>query len=245
MINPFLAKGGGVGFPTSFTSWARFKANDQSEGNGVLVTQLTDLSGNGRHATQANSSRHCSMRTGVVNNKKAFDFTPDVLAPFYELPSMSAFSQGEIFYILKCDTNDNPDGFTSGLSQCGSSTENSHYEYGADTIYEHFGLSARVNFTTPVFNTAAYHCYNCNVNLTTFRAYQNNVSRANITLSSVPTTKSFTPSPIIGGNQGGSYATQFNGRMAEIVICSTILTTAQRFDLHSYFNYEYGLTMTP
>ena len=232
-----------MSFPSSFSPWARFKANEQAQGNGVDVTQLTDLSGNSRHGTQSDSARLAVMRTNAANGRKVFDFTAS--APFYELPSMAAFSQGEIFYILKCDTNDNPDGFTSGLAQFGSSTENSHYEYGADTVYEHFGLSARVNFTTPAFNTAVYHCYNVNINSTTFRAYQNNVSRANITLSGVPTTKSFNSAPIIGGNRGGTYSSQFNGRLAEIVICSTILTTAQRFDLHSYFNYEYALTMTP
>ncbi len=243
LVNAFFAKGGGVGFPSSFSAWARFKANDQSEGNGSNVAQLTDQSGNARHGTQSDSAKLAIMRTNVVNGKKVFDFTAS--APFYELPDMSGFTQGEIFYILKCDLNDNTDGFSSGLGQFGTDTQNSHYEYNDGSVYEHFGLSARVNFTDSAFNTAVYHCYNVNVNATTLKAFQNNVSRASITLSGVPTTKAFNSAPIIGGNRGGTYLSNFNGRFAEIVICSTILTTQQRFDLHSYFNYEYGLSMTP
>ncbi len=234
MIQPYRYAVISSGFPSLAGLWARYKAELQAGADASAVTSLLDQSGNSRNsvATGANAVK----RTGILNGKAIWDFTTN-LANF-TLPSMAAMTECEIFYITKPDASGGA-GVGSQLHGMGNDGgQNSHIPYsdGAN-IYDDAFQSSRYNFAHS-FTFTNYYCYNIQAKSGTnnFIHRLNNVAKRTTTAGTLV----FRSAPYVGRHLVGN---NYQGRIAEIVICSTVLTSPERTNLNAYFNAEYGLSI--
>jgi hypothetical protein len=224
--------------PAGLSIWARYKASSQiAVGDGNAVTQLDDISGNARHATQGTSSRRAILRTaasGLVGNTVAYDFQGDNTNPHqYALPSMTALTQGEIFFWVIKDDDDATN--ARRLHQIGSATD-FYYVYLDHGIYDGFGSTVRKTAGDPTPSVTVWHNYSVRSKASDWECYINNSS----IFSTATNTVGFPASPQIGGYVAGTTSTRLcKGKIAEVVILSTATDAAGRADIHTYFLNEY------
>jgi hypothetical protein len=219
MIQPYRYAVISAGFPTLAGLWARYKAELQAGADNSAVTSLLDQSGNARNSVS--TAANAVKRTGILNGKAIWDFTTNVAN--YTLPSMAALTGGA--------------GVGSQLHGMGTSGLNPHIPFSDGiNIYDDAFQSSRYNFAHS-FSFTNYYCYNVQAKSGTnnFIHRLNNVAKRTVTATPL-----FPTTPFIGRcNVGNNYA----GRVAEIVICSTVLNSTERTNINAYFNAEYGLSI--
>jgi hypothetical protein len=206
---------------------------------GTNTAQWDDISGNGRHATQSNSSFRPSIVTNALNGRQVrrFDGTNDALdsADWYA-QDITAVIVGkttsittEQYFVSKFNSANGNREHLFGLTATNRSRilKNSSGTLGADNQF--FDSSASVG--------------------TDFRvlSFLKNGTAALLSINGAVENGSFATSAVfdgiaawrIGGTENGSNF--LNGDIAEILVFPTALSTADRQKVEQYLAFKYGI----
>jgi hypothetical protein len=227
--------GGGAEFPELTNLVLRLKAEMESLADNDPVATATDQSGEGNDFTAAGAARP-TFKAGIVNDKAVyrFDGTNDVLTgPDFA----SGFTAGEVFVVVKIDTDPPGGNEQTGLWDFASNTANAaHFPFTDGTIYDDWGSSDRKTTANPASALTDFRLYNVR---SANNAWSNHLDGTQLH-SDTSHTVGFAATPLIGQ----SPATFFlDGDIAEFVMCSSVQSAPERADLHAYFEAEYGLTI--
>lgn len=200
------------------TVWAHYAMRlETGYVTGDPIVQLTDHSGNGRHAIQTVPSRRASYKAVDANGLPAGEFDA-ANVQFYQCPSMSALAQASILVLLR--SRNYPPTFQSetGFFRAGSLALNSHYSWTDSNIYVSFGSTNRLAIAPAAHGG----------NLTQWRAFGGRNDGSNqqyfMDASSIATGSAATFGFPTDVRMGGSDAYYFDGWIAEIVIWSNALS---------------------
>lgn len=211
--------------PLSLSPVAWFKAESLGLADGTRVSSWTDLSGNGRHATQAAGSQQPELKTGIIGGKAVVRFVstrPDILktAAFARNQQHSAF----VVCLWRDVTNCVVDGLTSFTA---------FYKRASATTFE---LYAGTSLTTSASTPATKH-----VHYLKFAGASSLVRVDGTQVASGNAGSTNASGLAIGGAGGGTeYA---NVDVAEILLFNGVLSDANRNAVEAYLGSEYGITV--
>ena len=214
--------------------WLRAK----TIGGGTLAA-WPDVSGNGRHATQATGGSQPLWVGGVTPRGGPvvrFDGVDDYLV----LPDFaSGFTSGEIFIVIKITNDPAGSGGTSAIWGMGTSVNYTHFPFTDGNIYDAWGSNVRKTVGDPALSLSS-----------TFRLY--NVSSANNDwtarldgsqiFNTTSNTVAFRSAPELGSDFDGSSRIYLSGDIAEVFMYRVIPTPGDRARLNQYAAAEHGLT---
>ena len=192
------------------------------------VSQWTDKSGNGYHATQATGGLQPLYTTNSINGLATLTFNDDYL----RMGAVSAGNNVSFFFVLKPTTTT-----PVGIVDTGPNVANIFRNYNTGN-FEWHGNAPDIPMNLANTN-AVLLSYLCS--LAPSRAvdyYKNNSFIGNYTNAS--TTAMAWGSPVFGAiNLGG--AGYYAGLFAEVIIYSRTLTATEAGQIHSYLNRLYNL----
>lgn len=202
-----------------------FAARFQALANDASVEQLSDESGNDRHATQAVAGNRATFKENVVNGQPSFRFTG---SQWYNLATfMSGWTEGEIFVVVKLAADPPAASAKSGLMEFGNNLNVSHYPWTDGTLYSDWGSATRHNCGNPTPSLAA--CALINI---VSRAGEWTI-RINGTqlYTTASNTVQWSSTPAIGRETSGFGDVYFDGDLFEAVGYSTARTSGERADI--------------
>lgn len=220
--------------------WVWYKADAVSGvADGGTVETWVDSSGNGNDATQVNSNQRPTWHEGVANGLPAvrFDGDNDQL----DLPNglMADAEAGEIFAVLKIDTNP-PSGDWGGIWRFGTSSQDDEWVavadghgrlgWGSDTRYDVGVPSTSVTVPHILNVSSATDDWVCRVNA----AVQHSESSNTVAFLADQNYK-------IGSSILAAW--QFDGDFYEIIIYQRVLTSSERALVHAYLSAKWGVTI--
>lgn len=202
-----------------------FAARFQALANDASVTQLSDESGNDRHATQSDPSKRATFKENIANGQPAFYFTG---SQWYDLATfMSGWTEGEIFLVVKLAADPPATSAKSGLLEMGNDLNVSHYPFTDGTIYSDWGSSARKNCGNPTPSLASVALINIisksgewTINLNGVQLY-----------TTASNTVAWSATPAIGRETSGFGNVFLDGWLFEGVLYSTVRSSGQRADI--------------
>ena len=174
---------------------------------------------------------------GLVGNTKALEFagTNDSVKQFFTLPNMSSLTQGEMMIWMKRNTGSS----YNRIHRIGTASDG-YYPYSGLGVYDAFGTTSRKDgiFSASIPPTNIWHSYDVYSASSNWGMRLNDGGIGNYSTGS--NTVGFNSSPRLGADyDGSSYASSFLGHMAEVVITSSVLSSAQRTAVYDYFLEEY------
>ena len=191
--------------------------------DGDAIYQANDKSGNNRHITQSTSGARPAYKTNVQNGLSIARF--DGSSDFFSVPNfLTALSIGEVFIVVKIDTDPPANAAQTGLWKIGSDTVATHFPYTDSGVYDDFGSTVRKTSGNP---TAA---------LTTPRTYHV-ISKSSLWTSWVNETQhyttatntvEFTIAGTIGKSSDAGNSYFLDGDIAEIVLYGAELSSADK-----------------
>lgn len=209
---------------------------------GGSIYQVNDQSGNGNHATQTSASLRPTWRASDGPNSKPcaeFDGTSDFL---YVPNVLSALTAGEIFIVIKVDSDTNADTTKTGIWRFGTDSQRDHHRWTSDSkIYQGFGSTARKDTgTSPAAPAlASWHLYNVVSTDDEFTTRVNGTQNFTTGTNEV----GFSTVPIIGaGEQAASYV-YLSGKIARVFMFNKKLSTAELAYVKAGIRSLYGLTI--
>lgn len=196
------------------------------------VTTWPDSSGKGRDATQSVGGNKPAYKVNIVNGKPVVRFNGS--SNFMNLPDfLTGFSAGEIFLVIKLN-NDPPTVGSGGLWEFGSAAQASHYPFTDGVIYDAFGTDTRKTTVNPTPTLAAWRLYNVS---SASGAWTSRLDTTQL-FTTATNTVAWTTAP-----KFGTSSTFFtDGDIAEILIYSSILSSADRSSLSSFLSSKYALS---
>lgn len=196
------------------------------------VATWPDSSGKGRDATQSVAGNKPIYKVNIQNGKPVVRFNGS--SNFMNLPDfLTGFSAGEICLVIKLN-NDPPTAGSGGLWEFGSDTLASHYCFTDGTIYDAFGTNARKTTVNPTPTLAAWRLYNVS---SASAAWTSRLDTTQL-FTTATNTVAWTTAPKFGGS--GTFFT--DGDIAEIVLYSSVLGSADRTSLQNYLRDKYALS---
>ena len=236
-------------------------SNNSTLSDGNAVATWTDLSGNGRNATQATGANRPLFKTGIVNGKPVvrFDGTNDLLSSSWVAAKLSA---GTIILVFSStDTvgsmlTQDPSGWNNLDTLIGIGTQNVVVATNGRLAFETHGpVTDEKNGTqsSTAVNDGAFYIGVALISGTTYNIFLNgtlNTSESGKSQSGLFGANG-SQSVIIGGRPTANF---FLGDIAEIIVYNRALTTAERRNLTGRTLNEYivsatspalGRTMTP
>ena len=187
--------------------------------NGVDPAQWTDMSGNGRHATQATGGNQPSIQTNVLNGRQVrrFDGTNDGMTGTMTLSQ--SFTVVTVYKVTSTATTQSV--FHGGNSSCGVSGGVGFFLFAGAVISAAGNTSFNIN--THIFNGVSSSIFSDGVSLVSGDANTGGVANFSI------------------GYRSGSNDEYVAGDIAEIIVFTTALTTAQREQVEDYLNNKYEI----
>lgn len=197
-------------------------ARFMSLANDASVAQLTDESGNDRHATQASGALRAVFKTNVANGQPAFRFTG---SQWYALPNfMTGFTEGEFFVVMRSAADGAASSATSGLGEFGASIDVSHIPFTDRRILTEWGSTVRKDAGIPAGSRT-------NVTLLNFISksgeYTVNVDGA-AQYTTASNTVGFPSAPFIGKDTSGFGDIFFDGWWFELIFFPVVRTSPER-----------------
>jgi len=184
--------------------------------------------------TQSTAGARPLLKLAQVNALPAIEF--DAVDDMFDWPSLNSLTAGEIFIILAIDV-DPPTAAKSALWRMGTTAGATHYPFEDANIYDEFGTNSRKDTTAPAADLTAFHLYNVRSAADAWSSHINGTQH----FATATNTVSFNATPKIG-NAGSPAATTFlDGRIAEILLYSRVLETAERAAIMNYLDTRYGL----
>jgi hypothetical protein len=222
-------------FPADLPWFTAYEAwRDDETVDGDPVATVADQSGNDRDATQITSGNRPIFvkndSSDVLNNRAFYNFEDTVR--FFDLPDMSALTQGESFYVVK--SNSESIDSVSGLHHTGSDAENSHYPYSGGTVYDTYGSNGRKSFD-PVADLSLWHVANF---LSKSGEWYYNYLNGDVSWNygTASNAVSFTSTP----RWGKSFGVGYLGRSAAAYHFTRKLTSDERAVLLAYISNVFG-----
>lgn len=203
----------------------------------TAMTQWTDLSGNGNHATAAGTNKPKWRSSTGRSSGAAVEFTAtgptDSAAGYFTLPTILAGATSvEILAEVKASGSSNE----SGLWFLNDSGDVPFYPFSDGKIYETFGTTLRKNSITPTMSIASWRRYGI------WSAADDWVSRLDGTTQHT-VSGAFSNTVSVGASAtrwlgrdavSGSPFRGFRGSMSCVVLYSRKLTTTERSDLEAW-----------
>lgn len=205
--------------------------------NGASIYQWSDVSGNNRHATQTTSGNRPTIDTSVTH--LGFSTTRHgglASAKWFDLPSMSGLTEGEVFIVVRVDTDPQPGGSegNTGLWRIGTSGQATHFPYTDSNIYDDAGSNGRRTVGNPTPSLSSQmRVYSVRSKTNDYAVYLDNsgpntdIHGDACLLSSGTNTVGFNAAPHLGASD---IATTYflKGNIAGFAACTPVLTTAER-----------------
>lgn len=200
--------------------------------NGSSVSEWRDKSGNGRHATQATSGNQPTYTTNTLNGKPVVTFGTGG-AKSLVLPNISIASAPTSVFLVLNDTK-NTGHEVAFVVNGGSGTLLSilltnHPNTNKWGTYTNTDVEANGSIGS------SYVIASVQNDGTNFFFYKDGTSDGSPTYSS---NNAFSSS-YLGSDQYGSY---FGGNIAEVVFCTSNLSTQDRQNVEGYLARKWGLT---
>lgn len=155
IINPYryAAPAG----PTLPTPWLRYRADDVALADGAAIghANIVDASGNGRVPTASSSPAAVLRHAFTPDGHHVFEFI-GAGGRHYSLPSMSAFTEAEAWFVYKATANNINAGAPHNWDAGNSTAAHWPFTSGAN-LYDHFFSTGRYNTLTPAVNLASWH----------------------------------------------------------------------------------------
>lgn len=222
--------------PLSLSPAAWYDADRQTEAADADVQTFVDRSGNGFDLTQATLANRPLIRHLALNRRKVleFDGVNDQLTQAGGL--LNGATAGSFFIVAKTDADPAVVGSDGGhVNDFSSSTSSSHHPYSDGVVYESFGSTVRKTVGNPTDSLAAWHRYSAHSAANDFRVYLNGAS----IFSTATNTVGFgTMTRQLGWQLGGGY---WKGLVAELLLFSRVLSTAEREQVDRYLAIRWGL----
>lgn len=164
----------------------------------------------------------------------------------YDLPDLSALTQGEVFAVLASQYGAAPGPGGSerytGLWHMGADLGNVHYPYPDGNAYDSFGSTVRKTYlqVSPAHAFTEAHVYNVSSAPGAYTARYN----ASVMHATASNTVGFASAPTFGAYFSASGLYGFNGRLAYLVVCSAVQSPAARAKMLGYLSTRFG-TPTP
>ncbi|MFN7013110.1 MAG: G8 domain-containing protein, partial [Bacteroidia bacterium] len=246
-INTYAQTGpGGVGSSSINKIW--YDAYQLNLSNGSSVSTLTDFSGNGNNASQANSSRRPTFLTNQVNGQSVLSF--DGSNDFLETGSISDLETNNLtwFAIGKTSVVHTGviirNGYSSGAGT-GSEQMWGTYVHSATGQY---ASHVRRNNSAIIGGNIGFNT-SFNLFSSVWDGSSSNFSRYfNGTLIGSSTLANAVPSGHLRTRIGSDSRTSpeffFNGQIAEVIVYTSVLNSSQRIIVENYLGNKYGLTFS-
>lgn len=198
------------------------------------VATWSDSSGNANDATQASAPNRPIYKTGIVNSLPVvrFDGAADVL----ELGNLSALTEGEVFIVIKIDTDPPGSSAASGLWNLGTDTLDTHYPFTDGVIYDHFGTTARKTTVNPTPDlSSAFRIYNV---WSAASDWASNLDGSSLHTTATNTV-GFSSAARLGTDDGA--AVSLDGDVAEFILYDNKISGGDRASVVSYLQDKYAL----
>ena len=198
------------------------------------ITSWTDLTGNGFHLVQSNSDYRPTYKTNTINGKPSVRFGTNkwFVIPSGVFTDLTAIS---VIVVVKID-NDPPGNVADGglwhMSGDGGGNRNTHWPYTDGTIYDSFGVTARVTVGNPATTLAQWNSYIVTVGGGTANYYLNNSS-----IQSASRTYGVGATLYLGRTFDGY---SLAGNIAEFALFNTAISESQRNYWHGLMDDKYA-----
>lgn len=192
------------------------------------VQTWADKSGNSYTATQATAGIRPSVATAAQNGKDAILFDA---GEGFSLPDLfTGLSAGTALIVAK-NFNDPPDIGGGSKLDAGNFGGTSHHPFSDGVIYDGFGSNVRKTVGNPTPSLASWHIQEMLSAASDYRFYLS----GSLLFSTATNTVAWTTTPAI--------STNFVGHIAEIIICSTALSDADRLLAETYLATKWSITL--
>ena len=188
--------------------------------NGVDPAQWTDMSGNGRHAIQNTGANQPAIVTNVLNGRQVrrFDGTNDGMTG-----TMTLSQPFTIITVAKHDVTGSTQSVFHGANCSLGIQGGVGFFLYAGAVISSAGSNTNFNINTHIFNGTSSAIFSDEVSLVSGNA--NTAGVANFSI----------------GFRSGSNDEFVDGDIAEIIVFSAALTTAQREQVEAYLNNKYSI----
>lgn len=217
--------------------FTRYKASLEGLADNDPVVQLTDQSGNARHATQATSGKRAAYKASIVNSKGVYRFdavtTPD--RDYYSMPNAyTGLTAATIYFVVKRTNATSPNVDESGLCNLGTSGQGNHFTYTDGNLYLDIGSTVRKSLGSPVLSLAtAFRVFTVTTASADWKCWIDRTSQFTTTSNTV----GFPSSPTLGA----WFTTYFlGGDLADFAIYNSAHDATARAAVWDYFASEYG-----
>lgn len=232
MVNQLIgfAAGGDVAFPAISNLYARYKFDATNTTGGSAIDQANDLSGNARHITQGTAGAKPTLSSAAFNGQDCADFDGGDF-----LSRTQALSQPyHIFIVFIADTWTAGDAVFAGRDSAVDPTDIRISQSGTSPQIKQIGSGTGNTVSPTLGNRTLLQSFWSGAS--SFQAI-NNDSSATGTNAGTDSTTHF-----IAGAHGLGAGGGFDGKIAEIVICSAEKTGSDLAALKAYFAamYAYG-----
>ena len=207
------------------------------------LTTWEDSHTNNIDLTQATTTAKPKYRTNVVNGKPAVVFDPTVTGRFLAPTTacVGAFTEGEIFAIVKITTEPPASATWTGLWQWGGTGERMHFPWNGDSvIYDNFGSTFRKTVGNPTPALTSWRLYNTSSKTSEWIARIDGTS----IFSTASNATAWSGNEFLGKSlQASATDYWFNGTIAEVLIYSAVLSSTLRDEVEAYLADKYALTI--
>lgn len=209
------------------------------------VSSWTDLSGNGRHATQSTAAARPTWRSEAhalaIGGRPVLDC--DGADDYLDMPTgvFDALTAADIYVVCRLDADPPPGADQSGpvFEAKDTSIAIDAYPWFADGIvYSALGSTTRQTTVNATLSLATAHVYNVSTAANDWRMRLSGDQRWRL------------PTNVVGWGTGeipqlgrGRFSFYFDGQIAEVIVYSRVLTRAERSRLHQYVTSRYGISI--
>lgn len=141
----------------------------------------------------------------------------------YDFPSMAAFTEGEMFAVVKVASDPPGSDLASGCWRFGGTPNTAHYPYTDGVVYLDFGSDRKDGLAVnPAQSLAVAHVHNA------WSATNNWAVALNgsVLMSTASSSVTFPTNPRMGGNS--NMTAVYSGKLAHLVLCSAVQTPEAR-----------------
>jgi hypothetical protein len=210
------------------------EASRESASDNDLITTWNDASGNARHGTNGGGGARPTYKTNIINGRAVMRFNGSTT--LFALPNfLTGFTAGELFAVLKIDTDPPGAGGQTGAWGFGNAGFPMHYPWTDGTIYDDFGSSTRHTTVNPTPSLSSdFRIYN-----TASEAGAWTSKLDGVTLFSTGTnTVNWRTNPYVGTSDNtGTY--WLDGDLALLVLYNSALSSGNRADVMAKITLDY------
>lgn len=219
--------------PTDITGLQAWWQADDVTISGGKITQFNDKSGNGRHATNANTTYQLTQSVDAAYNSKTVAITNGNGNQVYAPTSFTVNQPFTIFAI--------GNGRIADWETFIDSNNVNRVIFRKDPSHNIVVYAGNTNVTVAVLDARNPVIAWCEYNGVSSKG---NVNSNTATAISSPGTNALTQPILFGGSGGGVYPLANGSKFAALLIYNKVLTTQERTNVLSYFATYYGISVS-